>query len=332
LRIADQKSGSQDAIPAPDPHFFDDSRYKVPGDPTPKSTVTVMGANHNFFNTVWTPGGGFPGGFDDGKYTGCQDRLTSDEEQQVGAAYITGFFRRYLGDETDLNPMWTGEATPDSIAPAKTVVTYLAPDTPDQRMDVARFLDKSELTTDLLGGAVTATNLRDYRWCLDTFQDACEKGDFSYYDVHLTYYDFFGTGAGGLTRAVVAWADPGASLTFALPPGSRDVSGFDAFQFRAAVNPSYGSIDQPGRQDLAVVLTDGSGNSASVSATAVHAQALLWPIHDYFGHVILNEIRFPLGMFAGVDLTDVRSVQLRFTKTDEGAIDLSDVAFSADGV
>ena len=36
-------------------HYFDDARYRKPGDPAPKATVTVMGANHNFFNTVWTP-------------------------------------------------------------------------------------------------------------------------------------------------------------------------------------------------------------------------------------------------------------------------------------
>ena len=41
-------------------HFFDDARYKVIGDPSPKGTVTVMGANHNFFNTVWSPGGRLP--------------------------------------------------------------------------------------------------------------------------------------------------------------------------------------------------------------------------------------------------------------------------------
>src|SRR4029453_4030550 len=46
-------------------HFYDDARYLVPGDLTPKHHLLVMGANHNFFNTVWTPGFGFAGDADD---------------------------------------------------------------------------------------------------------------------------------------------------------------------------------------------------------------------------------------------------------------------------
>src|SRR5262245_48611388 len=37
-------------------HFYDDSLFNVPGDPAPKHSVLVMGANHVFFNTIWTPG------------------------------------------------------------------------------------------------------------------------------------------------------------------------------------------------------------------------------------------------------------------------------------
>jgi hypothetical protein len=90
-------------------HFFDDSRYLVPGDPTPKDTVTVFGANHNFFNTVWSLSGGYPGSFDDGEWVSCDGRLTAPQERHVGRAYIISFFRRYLVDETSLDPMWTGE-------------------------------------------------------------------------------------------------------------------------------------------------------------------------------------------------------------------------------
>ena len=36
-------------------HFYDDARYNVPGDPAPKHYMLVMGANHNFYNTIWSP-------------------------------------------------------------------------------------------------------------------------------------------------------------------------------------------------------------------------------------------------------------------------------------
>ncbi len=95
-------------------HFFDDARYRVAGDPRAKHTLTLMGANHNFFNSVWTPSSGFPGSFDDA-FGRCEGKLTAPQQRKIGATYITSYFRRYLGDETDLDPVWTGETTPPGI-------------------------------------------------------------------------------------------------------------------------------------------------------------------------------------------------------------------------
>ena len=36
-------------------HFFDDTRYNVPTDPTPKYFWTILGADHDLGNTIWTP-------------------------------------------------------------------------------------------------------------------------------------------------------------------------------------------------------------------------------------------------------------------------------------
>ena len=46
-------------------HFYDDARYNVPGDLAPKHYILVMGANHNFYNTVWSPSSTFPGAAND---------------------------------------------------------------------------------------------------------------------------------------------------------------------------------------------------------------------------------------------------------------------------
>ncbi len=188
-------------------HFFDDSRYAVPGDPTPKDTVTVFGANHNFFNTVWSPSGGYPGAFDDGSYVRCSGKLTAPQERRVGVAYIVGFFRRYLTDARSLDPMWTGAATPTSIAPARTLVSYLAPDTPARRIDLDRFNDANGLAVDGLGGAVSATGLSSYGWCGDTWQIPCIPGNLAYYDVHLP----------GFGQGVLGWSDHGAVVRFQIP-------------------------------------------------------------------------------------------------------------------
>jgi hypothetical protein len=303
-------------------HFFDDARYRQPGDPTPKATVVVMGADHNFFNSVWSPSGGYPGAFDDGSPR-CPGRLTQSQQRRVGRTYVVGFFRRYVGGTTSLDPMWTGEATPAAIAPAQARVSYLAPDTAATRLDLDRFTDPGALSRDAVGGSVRATGMSSYGWCANTYEIPCVPGQYAFTDVHLP----------GLAEGVLGWSDDHASVRYGLPSATGDVSGYDALQFRVAVNPSYDANYGVRAQDLTVVLSDGSGHRAEVTAAAVGNAALAYPqgLRRYLGHVILNQIRFPLSAFAGVDLTDVRSVTLRFDRTSQGVIDLADLAFSRGG-
>ena len=42
-------------------HFYDDARYNVANDNSPKYMQEFMKSNHNHFNTIWTPGE-FPAG------------------------------------------------------------------------------------------------------------------------------------------------------------------------------------------------------------------------------------------------------------------------------
>lgn len=304
-------------------HFFDDSRYVDPGDPAMKNTVTAFGANHNFFNTVWTPGGGYPGAFDDGVWSDCSSgsRLTAAQEKAVGMAYISGFFRRYLGDDLSLDSMWTGETIPASIAPARTLVSYLAPDTPSTRLDVDRFTSAGDMNTDEQGGAVKTRNLTKEKFCPDTHGNPCVPGGLKWVDIHLT----------GLGQGVFGWNGPNGLVKFALP-GGMNVSGFDVLQFRVAVNPGYKANNGVPLQDLAVRLVDNGGSSATVSASSVGSEPLEYPLTGGSGHMILNQLRFPLGDFAGVNLLQVKSVQIRFSETNKGVIDIADLAFSRGAV
>jgi hypothetical protein len=302
-------------------HFFDDARYRVPGDPTPKQTVTVFGANHNFFNTVWTPSGGFPGSFDDGTRH-CEGRLRAIEERRVGAAYIVSFFRRYVGEDLTQDPIWTGEHPAPGIAPARVLTSYLAPDTPDQRLDLDRFTDPISLAHNQLGGAVVPTSLATYGWCADTFQNPCVAGDLAYNDIHTE----------GLPRAVLGWADHAASLRFRLPDGTGDVRRFDALQMRTALDPGYW-VNRVDFQDLTMTLIDGDGGRDHVTASSVGNDALAYPsgLRRHDGHVILQQLRFPLSAFDDVDLGNIRFVRFRFSRTDAGVIHVADLAFSAGG-
>jgi hypothetical protein len=299
-------------------HFFDDARYRVTGDPTPKGTVTFMGANHNFFNTVWSPSGGYPGAFDDTAF-GCPSPLSERAQRRAGSVYIVNYFRRYLGGRLDIDPVWTGVRIPAAIAPARAIVTYMPPDQPDQRLDLDRFTTAGSLEQNRLGGPVTAKDMAAALWCPETFEFPCVPGSFGFADVHLP----------GLPQGVFGWSHARGEVALAIPPAHGDVSHLAALQFRVALNPGYILNQGVKIQDLTVELEDASGATAAVAASSVNRAALAFPPgRQQFGHVILNQLRFPLGMFAGVDLHNVAAVRLRFNRTQRGVIDVSDMAFT----
>src|SRR4026208_298830 len=157
-------------------HFYDDARYNVPGDPAPKHYELVMGANHNFYNTIWSPSSPFPGAANDwlafvpGGHSDSQcgsgkgnQRLTEVQQRGTGLAYMTAFFRAYVGGETQFLPILTGDAPPPATAQTNNLfVSSHAPDNPDLRLDVNRLLNNTNLTVNTLGGAATQVALTPY--------------------------------------------------------------------------------------------------------------------------------------------------------------------------
>ena len=182
---------------------------------------------------------------------------------------------------------------------------------------------------DVGSGAIVADGLSRFGWCSDSDLSPCLGPDYRWYDVHMP-----GWGGGtGLAQGQLGWDSDTASMRLDLPPGSRDVSGFQALQFRAASDPGFDENRGITNQDLSVVLTDGSGGTAVVLASDIGSDALInpWEVSRrsrYIKHFILNQVRFPLSSFTGVDLTDVRSVELRFDRTDSGVISVTDLAFT----
>lgn len=94
----------------------------------PISQLTLRGADHNFFNTQWSPSSGqvlaeddvdtavalgqttrpAPGHCDNA-FTGKDERqLTEQQQRALGTTYITAFFRRYLDGDTQFDPLLNG--------------------------------------------------------------------------------------------------------------------------------------------------------------------------------------------------------------------------------
>jgi hypothetical protein len=325
-------------------HFYDDARYNVPGDRAPKHYMLVMGANHNFYNTIWSPSSPFPGAANDwlafvpGGHSDSQcgsgknsQRLTEAQQRGTGLAYMSAFFRAYVGGESQFIPILTGDAPPPPSAQTSNLfVSYHAPDDPELRFDINRLLNDASLTVNTQGGAVTQTALTPYELCGgDAPQpQRCLPDQPNARQPHTT--PSARSPLGGLSQLKTGWNNFTGNYKNDLPAALGNVSGFQAIQFRVSVNFADARNFADLAQDFRVVLTDASGSSASVRVSDV-SSALLFPPGEVgpVPKVMLNTVRVPLSAFGGVNLHAVRSVQLAFNERLQGAVLITDVAFAS---
>ncbi len=332
-------------------HYFDDARY-IAGEQTNKHFTLVMGGNHSYYNTIWTPGGWPAGTWDD--WQAFQDaglvdpwcgngegshKLPPPQVRGTFMAYGTAFYRLYLGGETDFLPLLKGDAPPPpSATTSEILMTYQAKDAAGARLDVNRLLTSGDLSTNTLGGAVVQQGLTGYDLCGgEAPQDRhCLPTGLGQHSVNRqphTVQSARATLMRGLSQLRFGWDEATASLSNELPAGTGDVSGYNVLQFRSAVNFADPRNIPDLAQDLSVTLTDGSGNSSTTVVSASSA-ALYYPpgrsvpLTWAIPKLIHNAIRIPLTQFPGVDLTNIQSVQFNFDQVEQGALLVSDILFA----
>ncbi|GAA1601713.1 hypothetical protein GCM10009789_64900 [Kribbella sancticallisti] len=299
--------------------FYDDTRYSVAGDTAPRSTVLVLGANHNFFNTEWTPGQSEAPSNDDwwgeekespcgAKYAG---RLTAEEQQAFGTAYIAGFFRLQLGHETTLLPLLDGSNSRATSA-GRAVVRVVAQAPAGARRDLNRF--DQALPAGAVTGKVKATV------CSATCVTSEDRPKSPHW-VEAWY------AAKTPTTAVtkLTWTGKDGVVRVNLSPLQRDVRRYSALSFRAAPDPAGAP-----RTDLTVRVVDGRGRAVAVPASSVGDALVRLPGSDEGGlpKSLLRTVRIPTSSLKGIDLRDVRAVELRTDKVATGSVFVSDLAFS----
>ena len=325
-------------------HFYDDARYSQPGDQSPKHYELVMGANHNFYNTVWSPSSPFPGATNDwtafvpggrsdshcGTGRGSQ-RLTEAQQRGTGLAYMSAFFRAYVGGETQFLPILTGDAPPPASAQTNNLfVSYHAPDNPELRLDVNRLLANNNLNFNRLGGAVTQIGLTPYELCggNDPQPPTCLPDQPNARQPHTT--PSARSAARGLSQLKTGWNNLTGNYRNEIPMGFSDVSGFEALQFRIGVNFTDPRNLEGLAQNFRVVLTDVAGFTASVRVSDV-SSALYFPPGSVgpVPKLVLNTVRIPLSAFGGVNLHNIRAVEFTFNEQAQGAVLVTDIAFAS---
>ena len=313
-------------------HFFDDTRYSL-DDNVLRSSLMIMGANHNFFNTEWTPGVSISPSSDDwspanDEVCGSENptRLTSAEQRAVGTAYMAGFFRLVQGGETAFLPLFDG--TNGTVPSTGRAEVYAQAQQPGSRR-----LDLAPLERPAGNVSVSGFDLGAYCYSVASRvlpgDTACSSTTATSKIPHWTPATF-ATSVPTSPVLRVQWSASSTSpqVRVALGPDERNVTKYDALTFRLARDEAA-----VGDVDLDVTLVDGKGRSSTVRIGDVSPALTPFPAStntangiSRLGKTWLRTVRLPIASMSGVDLKNVRFVTVRPATATGGAY-LSDITF-----
>lgn len=316
--------------------YIDDSRRAFDDDVL-RSAVWVMGANHNFFSSVWTPGE-YPAGAaddwpesDDTSSCATTDptRLTAAQQYQVGVSYMTGFFRLVLGGEEQFRPLFDGSQRPATTLTPFADVRIMATQPRNRTRLVADFAGTEES-----GAAEGSASIEPcYGAGLAVVGTPCTFRS----DAQVPHWSesFLAPTVPPLSATLYAWPDAadrlaGTRLRVTLPEDGRDVRQQSRLTVKMAPMDSVVA-----GTDAAITLVDGSGGSFTVPVSALNPYAVNRMPGGFFllDKVVLQQVTLPLSMVTGVDLGDLREVQLSpgvgADGDAAGGVILSDLAFDS---
>jgi hypothetical protein len=280
-----------------------------------KAIGWVHSANHNYFNTIWTPTAalGSPnpwaGSVDDNGST--PSIITAAEQRRIALNTIAAFFRQHLLGVAGYREVLTGRIEPASMRNDVTFWTYQS----GQRNALDNFEQvPANAGLNTLGGAVTAPGFTTFAERLLTAGGSIYTGPLPPTDSAF-YHDTLGLRLG--------W-NAAQTYTSQLPAGQRDVSAYTHLTFRAAKRPAVAGTGPD--MSVEVNIKDGAGNTALWPIPSSQFDRIPHPYNSGFGvQAQMVGVRIPLRNFtqnnSQVDLTDIVEVTIRTQGTDEAGID-----------
>ncbi|HEY8984219.1 MAG TPA: hypothetical protein VIU15_32165 [Streptomyces sp.] len=257
------------------------------------SAVYVVGANHNFFNTEWTPGKAQAPAWDDfssdpdhpdavcspGKAT----RLTADQQHQAGAVYIAAAARLFVAGDDRVRPLLDGTAVRAASAGKAQVLTHAV-----GANRGAGFLPDSSVT-------VTGARLCDE--VSSDAKKACGLDENTGSSPHFArWYLQQETGR----RAVaVSWSKAGTAARIS-PAKPLSLAGSQALALRVFVPPNSKGTK------LDVTLVDSANRRAKLGQVAVDGLPGTSATASYWA----REVRVPLKTAKAFDLKRVKSLEI----------------------
>ncbi len=274
-----------------------------------KSMLWVYGANHNFFNVVWTPSTGFACSSDDGIGEG---RLSPELQRLVACQSIVPFFRLYLKDEAGFAKVLRGEVPLEGLDGVESYWSFQDA----QRLEVDNFEVGDDPTSNTLGGAVSASA---------GFTDMDE------YEFKSFGSDLYNSSFRHFTHGLVLGWNQNKTYETVIPAGQRDVSAYKALVLRVGQildNGVNNKLDTP--RAFRVSLRTGGGVVSNLNFEVTSLQSVPYPYEYAGGKTVLGMIRIPLESFRAGDqplpLTDIERIIFEFRGT--GLIAIDDIQFS----
>jgi hypothetical protein len=271
---------------------------------TQKSTYTVWGANHNYYNTEWQQSDS----------AGCTDHnplwsgdVGSSDQQQTALFGAMAFVRANIG--TGADPTFNQNFNPQFDLPA--TLTTLT------RVDRGYSDTANSSITQVFEDFTGVTGQSTYGFSNDSSGIIISHGGVPNHDSSQRAAMILWEAAGGYFQT--NWADVGSG---------NDISTYQTLDMRVSrqFNTLNGAIDSLTDFSIQLALADGT-YSASVLLSGY--TNLTGPVGGPNGtrHPILQTARILLSDF-GADLTQVRGVRLTFDQSDSGAIWVANIRLS----
>jgi hypothetical protein len=260
------------------------------------SAVYVVGANHNFFNTEWTPGKAAAPSWDDFWEfpedepdpvcsTGAPTRLTADQQHRAGSTYIAAAARLFVAGDDRVRPLLDGTGRRAPSADPARVLTHAV-----GARRTGGFLPDAPVK--VTGGRLCAALDPDPAV-------ACLPPDAEGSSPHFPWW--FTTKEAGRGAVALKWSAPGTA-TKIRPAAPVSLSGAKSLALRVFVPPNTTGTK------LDVTVTDSSGRRAELGQARVDGLPGSARTASYWA----RELRVPLtaATRAGMDLKHVKSLEL----------------------
>lgn len=277
--------------------YVDQGARLVQGDRSLKTSVLILGANHNFFNTQWTPQQAVAPANDDASGGGdpqcaakSSGRLTAKQQQAVGATYVAAAAHAYLNSDRSATRLLDGTPVRAKSAGQAVVLTHAT----GGRRSAAILPDSAAATR--ASARATSTICRGYVADGSTGVCSVRGAGSSPHWLAASY------GSGGVPSSQawrVSWTKKNAVATLVQAHNLANRTNLDV---RVIVDPSSRATQ------FSVVLRDTKGRSVSLQPKS---QPVDLPHLSSGTRYWAQEVRVVLPKKSKVDLAHIASIGIK---------------------